>query len=255
MARADRGLSRFSLEGRVAVVTGGGRGLGRAIAGAFAEYGAALALVARSIDELERAAAEIGGQAFPADVSDPAAVERVAAAALKRFGRIDVLVNAAGTSPIYKRAEQIEPAEWDAILDVNLRGTFLCCRAVGRAMLERRSGAIVNLASIGAAAGLPRLAAYSASKAGVVALTRTLAVEWAPHGVRVNAIGPAFVRTEMTRGLYEHEGLRGAIVEQTPLGRFGEPDDVVGAALFLASDAARYVTGETIYVDGGWLAR
>lgn len=255
MAGGDRGLNRFSLEGRVAIVTGGGRGIGRAIAGAFAEAGARVALVARSADELERAAAEIGGHAYPADVSDPAAVDGAVAAVRERFERIDVLVNAAGISPVYKRAERIEPAEWDAILAVNLRGTFLCCRAVGPAMLERGAGAVVNITSVAAAAGMPRLAAYAASKAGVLSLTRTLALEWAAQGVRVNAVGPSFVRTEFTRGLYENDALRQMIVDQTPLGRFGEPDDVVGAALFLASDASRYVTGETIYVDGGWLAR
>jgi NAD(P)-dependent dehydrogenase (short-subunit alcohol dehydrogenase family) len=251
---------RLSLADRVALVTGASRGIGRAIAVTLAAAGADCALVARSRETLQAIADEIsalGRRAEPlaGDVADATAVERIVRETLARFGRIDVLVNAAGVSPIFKRAEEIEPTEWDAILATNLRGTFLCCRAVGRTMLERGSGSIVNLSSIGAQVGLARLAAYNASKAGVEALTRTLAIEWAPRRVRVNAIGPAFVRTEMTEGLYRHEGLHRAIVERTPLARFAVPEDLVGAALFLASDAAGFVTGTTLPVDGGWLAQ
>jgi len=251
---------RFSLAGRVALVTGASRGLGYAIAAAYADAGADLALVARDAERLERAATEIRSrgrrvETALADVSDAQQVEAVVNAFTDRFGGIDLLVNAAGISPIYKRAEEITTPDWDRIIATNLGGTFHCCQSVGRRMLARGAGVITNVTSVGAVVALPRLAAYCAAKAGVQALTKTLAIEWASRGVRVNAIGPSFMETDMTRGLKEHERFGPAITGATPLGRFGDPDDVVGAAIFLASDAARFVTGETIFVDGGWLAQ
>lgn len=243
---------------RVALVTGAGRGLGRAIAIGLAKSSATVILVARSADELSTVAEEIradGGnvQAITADVRRPEQVEAAVSSALASCGHLDVLVNAAGTSPFYKRSEQLDPAEWDLVLETNLRGTFLFCRAVGSHMLARRRGSIVNISSIAGTSGLARLAAYCASKAGVEGLTKALAVEWADRGVRVNAIAPAFFKTDLTHALLESEHAT-QLLARTPLGRFGEPHEVVSAALFLASDSATYVTGSTVLVDGGWHA-
>ncbi len=244
---------------RVAVVTGAGRGLGRAIAMGLAAEKTTVVLIARSPDELARTAGDVrtaGGIAHVvvADVREAAAVEAAVRAALELRGHIDVLVNAAGTSPFYKRSEHLEASEWDLVLETNLRGTFLFCRAVGSHMLARRQGCIVNISSVlGAATGLGRLAAYTASKAGVEGLTKALAVEWADRGVRVNAIAPAFFRTQLTEGLLATDRAKG-LLARTPLGRFGEPAEVVPAVLFLASEAASYVTGSTVFVDGGWQA-
>ncbi len=251
---------RFSLEGRTAVITGASRGIGRAIALGYARAGASLALVGRDSARLAPVVEEIvalGRTAVPiiADVSSPSDVTRLAAEADRALGPTDILVNNAGGSPIYRRAEATTDEDWEMVLGLNLDGTFRCCREFGRGMIARRSGRIVNVVSIGARVGLPRLAAYCAAKAGVEGLTRALAVEWAPHGVLVNALGPAFVETDLTRGLRENGRIRADLLAQTPLGRFAQPDEVVGAAIFLASEAASYLTGQTLYVDGGWTAR
>ncbi|MGH2458962.1 MAG: SDR family NAD(P)-dependent oxidoreductase [Chloroflexota bacterium] len=250
----------FSLAGRNAVVTGASRGIGRAIALGYARAGANLALVGRDASRLGPVVDEIaalGRQVAPivADVSIASDVARLAVEAEQALGPIDVLVNNAGGSPIYRRLEATSDEDWELVVGLNLDGTFRCCREFGRQMIARRSGRIVNLVSIGARVGLPRLAAYCAAKAGVEGLTRALAIEWAQYGVLVNALGPAFVETDLTRGLRENERLRAGLLAQTPLERFAQPDEIVGAAVFLASPAASYLTGQTIYVDGGWTAR
>ncbi len=181
-----------------------------------------------------------------------AEVDSAVAAVLERFGTIDILVNAAGTSPYYKGAEQLEPDEWDEVIRTNLRGVFLCCRAVGAHMLARGRGTIVNVSSVLATNAVPRLAAYSASKAGVEGLTRALAVEWAERGVRVNAVAPGFIHTAMTKGLLESERHSGGLRGRTPMRRFGDAESVAAAVLYLVSDEAAYVTGSTGSVDGGW---
>jgi NAD(P)-dependent dehydrogenase (short-subunit alcohol dehydrogenase family) len=245
----------FSLDGQVALVTGAGRGLGRAIALGLAGAGADLVLAARSADQLDAVAAEARAlgreaRAVPTDVADAASVEALFAG----VDRLDVLVNNAGISPYYRRAEQLAEAEWRRVLDVNLTGTFMCCRAAAARLAESK-GRVVNVVSVGARVGLPRLAAYCAAKAGVEALTRVLALEWAERGVRVNALGPGYLVTDMTEGLRSRPQMNDMLISNTPLGRLGAPDEVVGAALFLASEASSYVTGQTIYVDGGWTAR
>jgi NAD(P)-dependent dehydrogenase (short-subunit alcohol dehydrogenase family) len=250
----------FALDDRVAVVTGASRGIGRAVALGLSDAGAVTVLVGRNGDALAAVAAEIesaGGQALPipADVGIEHEVDAMAAAVVDRFGRIDILVNGAGISPVYRRAEAIDDAAWSDIIDTNLTGTFHVCRTVGRVMLRQRSGAIVNIGSIGGSVGLPRLAAYSASKGGVSALTRVLALEWAASGIRVNAVAPAFIATDLTQGLIDNAELNRSIIDQTPLGRIGRAEEVVGPVLFLASDAASYITGHTLLVDGGWTAR
>jgi NAD(P)-dependent dehydrogenase (short-subunit alcohol dehydrogenase family) len=241
-------------------VTGAGRGIGRAVSLALADAGAAVALAARSADQLAAVQAQIeasGGTAsvLPVDVTADGSPARLVGRVREMFGSIDVLVNAAGISPVFARSERLAIDDWDAMMRTNLRSAFLLCQAAGGVMLERRRGAIVNVASIGASVALPRLAAYCASKAGLVAVTRVLAVEWADRGVRVNAIAPAFVRTDMTAGILEHPSLGGEVVAQTPLGRVAEPEEIASAVVYLASDDAAYVTGQTLYVDGGWTAR
>lgn len=252
--------NRFSLSGRVALVTGGSRGIGRAIALGLAEAGADVAVVSRTLADLEVVVEEIQdlgrrGLAVDVDVSQGAEVERLTRRLLDAFGRVEILVNSAGISPVFTGGLKMSEADWRRILDVNLTGTFLVTRSVAQTMVEAGQGSIINLVSVGARVGLPRLAAYCASKAGVEAMTRVLALEWADHGVRVNAIGPAYVSTDMTAGLRAHPQLGPAILDQTPLGRFATPDDVVGAAVYLASEAASYVTGQTLFVDGGWLSQ
>ena len=245
----------FDLSGQVAIVTGAARGLGRALAVGLAAAGAKVALA--DILDLSHTLAQIedtGGEAIavPTDVRDKAQVENLVAETLERFGTVDILVNNAGINLIRPTLETTEE-EWDLVLDLNLKGVFLCCQAAGRVMLEKGAGAIVNVGSINSEFVFPNSAAYNVSKAGVLLLTKTLAHEWGPHGVRVNAICPGFMETpmlaEIQRGKEElAESRRGRI----PLRRFAAPEDLVGAVIFLASPAATYVTGHALYVDGGW---
>jgi NAD(P)-dependent dehydrogenase (short-subunit alcohol dehydrogenase family) len=252
--------SRFSVADKVALITGGSRGIGRALALGFADAGADVAVASRTLADLESVVRDVEalgrrGLATAADVAAEGDVQRMLDQVLETFGRVDVLVNNAGISPAFTRTLKLSPADWRRTVDVNLTGTFLVSQAVGQHMVAAESGSVISVASIGARVGLPRLAAYCAAKAGIEALTRVLALEWAEHGVRVNAIGPAFVATDMTAGLRDNAYLRQMLLDQTPLDYFATPDDMVGAALFLASDAARYITGQTIFLDGGWLAR
>jgi NAD(P)-dependent dehydrogenase (short-subunit alcohol dehydrogenase family) len=173
---------------------------------------------------------------------------------MDEFGRIDVLVNNSGISPIWKRAEDTDRDAWDRIIATNLTGTFLCSQAVGRVMIQQRSGRIINMTSVGGEVALPRLVAYCASKSGIIMLTKVLAAEWAGHNILVNAIGPAFVETDFTAGLRENERIYSDLKSKNLLQRFARPDEVVGAAIFLASDESSYITGQTIFIDGGWLA-
>jgi len=250
----------FDLTGQVALVTGGSRGLGRAMAEGLAEAGARVFIVARRrewLDETERAWAVRGlaCEALAADVSDPAQVEAVVGTVWERAGRIDILVNAHGVAWGAPSLEM--PLErWEWVLRTNLTGTFLTCQAVGRLMIRQGSGSIVNVASVTALVGSPEdvLAAvgYTASKGGIVALSRDLAVKWAPYGVRVNVVAPGFFETRLTRGVLERVGSR--LRSSIPMGRVGVPEDLKGVAVFLASPAARYVTGHVLVVDGGLTA-
>lgn len=251
-------LGPFSLRGRRALVSGGGRGIGRACALALALAGARVTVVSRTRAQLDETAAQIraqGGEAqvLAADLGRPAEVESLVEE-IYAAGELDILVNNAAISPIYKKAEEVALEEWEQILTVNLTGAFCLLQRVGGRMAARGSGAIVNLTSIGAVRALPRLSAYSATKAALDELTRTLAAEWAGSGVRVNAVAPAYIETEMTAGIQQHPRLRQQVIERTPLGRFGRPEEVAWAVVFLASDAASYITGHTLLVDGGWTA-
>ena len=252
----------FDLTGKVAVVTGGSRGLGFQMASALAEAGAALAITARKADELDRAAAQLRASghrvlAVPCDVSRSEQIDAAAVRMLEEYGRIDILVNNAGATwgaPVLEM-----PLDgWRKVMETNVTGTFLMTQAVGRSMIEAgRPGKVVNVASIaglvGADAGVMDAIGYSASKGAVIALTRDLAVKWAPHGITVNAIAPSFFPSKMTRWLIEHreDVLRSTI----PMGRLGGEDDLKGAVVFLASPASNFVTGHVLVVDGGATAR
>ena len=172
----------------------------------------------------------------------------------EEWGGWDGRVNCAGISPIFKRAEDVEEAEWRTVLDVNITGTFLCAQQAAGLMLERDGGSVVNISSIHGQVGMPRMAAYSASKGATDALTRTLALEWAKRGIRVNAVSPGYFETEMTEGLRSNDRWRSHLLERIPIGRFGVPTEVVSAVLYLASPASSYVTGSNLVVDGGWAA-
>src|SRR5262249_53793034 len=200
--------------------------------------------------------AAAGGKslAIPGDVSKAADVRRLIEETIATFGRLDILVNSAGISPYYKPAEATTEAEWDQVMGVNLKGVFLCCQAAGRVMIPQGSGRIINISSIAGRVALPRMIAYSSAKGAINQLTRVLAVEWAPHQILVNAIAPGYIETDLTRGLRENPKRLDGIIRQIPLGRLGQPTEVVGAAIYLASDAASYVTGTMLEVDGGWLA-
>ena len=245
------------LQGKVAVITGGALGIGRATARLFASEGATVAL--GDIDGLgaEKVAREIGENgrtalARPLDVGDAGQVNAFVAAVVAEYGRIDVMVANAGIAHSAPFLEHPE-AQWQRVLRVNLTGVFLTCQAAARQMVSQGGlGRIISIASINAFRGVENLVGYNAAKAGVVELTKTMAVELAHHGITVNAIAPAQIDTRLTRTLPEEARQRR--VDRIPLGRFGEPDDIAKAALFLASDDARYVTGHTLAVDGGYLA-
>jgi NAD(P)-dependent dehydrogenase (short-subunit alcohol dehydrogenase family) len=250
-------FSLFSLENRVAVVTGAASGLGRAIAVGLAAAGARVVAADLPGTELGALAAEIGEACtgVEADVAVRSQVEALAEQALAGSGRVDVLVNCAGIGGRGAAAEYPEEL-WERVLQVNLTGTFLCCQAFGRAMLGAGSGSIVNIASIGGLVGYAGSLGYQASKGGVVQMTRTLAVEWAGRGVRVNAIAPCPFETPVVARQREAEpDLYPAMLARIPIGRIGEPDEIVGPALFLASDASAMVTGHILVVDGGYTAQ
>ena len=250
----------FDLTGHVAIVTGGGRGLGRAIAAGLHRHGAQLVLCGRTEATLHAAAAELAANGGPdvlpvvADVSREADVLALRDAALQRFGAVHVLVNNAGINPVYAGIERTSLADWQHILDVNLTGTFLCCKHIGGIMAAAGRGSIITISSVAGHVGLRRSVPYCATKGGVELLTKALALDWAPKGVRVNCIAPGYFETDLTAGMRENDAMATRLLAQTPAGRFGTDSDIVGAAVFLASPASAYVTGQSLLVDGGYTA-
>lgn len=248
----------FSLAGRKALVTGGSRGLGRAIALALAAAGAQVAVTARRREALEETLAQLhaqGGQhvGLAQDVSRTGAAESGVAEAREALGGLDILINNAGIEEV-RASEAVDEALWDRIVDTNLKGAFFMAQAAARHMADSGGGAIVNLCSLTSFVGVPTAVPYGASKTGLLGMTRALATEWAGRSIRVNAIAPGYFRTAMTEGFYADAQWEARMLDRIPQGRFGRDADVGGAVVFLCSDAAAYVTGHCIPVDGGYLA-
>ncbi|MGH8057540.1 MAG: SDR family NAD(P)-dependent oxidoreductase [Candidatus Entotheonellia bacterium] len=245
-----------ALQDKVAIVTGGGTGIGRVIAREMAKVGAHVVVASRNPDHINPAADELralGRQALAVsmDVRVPDQVDGLVSATMERFGRIDILVNNHGAlfqCPV----EELSPGGWNAIIGINLTGVFLCSRAVGKVMIQQQGGKIINIVSIAGLHGSPMTAPYGAAKAGVINFTKSLAMEWAKHHIYVNAVAPGPILTESGRDrLWSSPELQEQVQGQIPLGRYGEPEEIANAVIFLASDGASYITGETLYVDGG----
>jgi NAD(P)-dependent dehydrogenase (short-subunit alcohol dehydrogenase family) len=247
-------------DGAVAWVTGASRGIGRACAERLAEAGMRVLLQARdraALQEVCRGICDSGGEAeiFVRSVTDNGFATEAVEKAMATWGRLDVLVNAAGTSPVMRRSERLSADDWDLILRTNLTGAFQGAQAAGEHMVNKQSGAIVNVSSVHGRLAAPGLAAYAASKGGLDVMTRTLAVEWAPHGVRVNAVAAGYVDTALTAGLLNSEHHSERLRSMIPMGRFGTAREVADAVAFLCSPTASYITGSILFIDGGWSAQ
>lgn len=246
----------FSLQGRIALVIGGTSGIGKAIARGYLQSGATVVIAGRNPDKLAAALAELAGHGtvsgYQADVGTEDGLRGLVGIVLAQLGHIDILVNCQGVT-VLKPAEDFSRADWAHIMGTDLQSVFFACTEVGRHMLGRGRGAIINIASLASHRGWPRSALYAIAKAGVYSLTQTLGAEWAARGVRVNAISPGFFMTELNRDKMAPER-KALALARTPAGRFGEVDELVGAAIYLASDAAGFMTGQSIAVDGGFLA-
>lgn len=252
-------LEKFSLKGKSGIVTGGGSGIGKAISTAVVQAGAEIVMVGRNKERLEKTARELreyGGPVIPlpADVSNMEDIKRIVDCALKEFGKIDFLFNNAG---VIRRApsEEYTEKDWDEVIQINLKGPFFLAQAVAKVMIsQKRKGKIINTSSLIAVQGGKRVPAYAASKGGLAQVTKTMANDWAKYNILVNAIGPGWVKTELTEPLRQDKERYSEILGRIPLGRWAEPEDLMGTAVFLASDASDYITGQTIFVDGGWLS-
>jgi len=251
-------LDKYNLKDKVAIVTGASSGLGKGMSLALSEAGANLVLVSRRLQLLQEVAKLTSKKdqkcfCFSADVSKKEQVEHTVDEVVKIFGKIDILVNVAG---INRRnlLENFSEEDWNAVIDINLKGTFLFSQVVGKVMIKQNKGKIINIASMTSVIGGKNIPAYSASKGGVVQLTKAFAVAWAKYNINVNAIGPGWFKTPMTKSLYEDKDKNSQILSRIPMKRWGEPADLAGTVVFLASEASDYITGATIYVDGGYLA-
>lgn len=248
-------MNRFDLSNKTAIVTGAGRGIGKALAVGIAEAGAKVAVVARTasdLDEVVREIEQMGGSAYPiaADLTEPGTAAEVVAKTLEAFGSLHILVNNAGMN-IRKKAHEVSEEEWDRVVDLNLKATFQLSQAAGKVMCEQKYGRIINIASVAGIVALRTGVAYGSSKAGVIQMTRILALEWSKFGVNVNAIAPWYFRTPLTEGVLSDETFLQEVLQRTPSGRIGDVEDLVGPTIFLASDAAAYISGQTLAVDGG----
>lgn len=251
-------FSEYDLKGKVAIVTGAGRGMGYHIALALAKYGADLVVCSRTLSELERLREEI--EKFSRriliqqmDVTKIPEVHAMVEQSMEAFGHIDILVNNAGVN-ITQWAVDVTEEAWDKVVDTNLKALFFCAQAVGKVMIKQKKGKIINISSQTGTIAIPQRAAYCSSKGGVNQLTKLLAIEWAQYNINVNAIAPTFIETPFTKPMFEKEGFREYVLENIPLGRVGKPEDVTGAVIYLASEASNMVTGHILLVDGGWTA-
>ncbi|MEM7025069.1 MAG: glucose 1-dehydrogenase [Pseudomonadota bacterium] len=251
----ESSVADFALTGRKALVTGASRGIGEALAVGLARSGADVAICAREIGSLQRAgeaieAAGCNAVRFALDVGSVDDIEPAIGQAADELGGLDILVNNAGVEQVSPSLE-VDEALWDRIVDVNLKGAFFCAQAAARRM---NCGSIVNVCSLTSGIGVPTAVPYGSSKSGLLGMTRALAAEWASKGIRVNGIGPGYFRTELTEVFYQDEAWAEAMLAKIPAGRFGALEDLVGATVFLCSDASRYVTGQLLYIDGGYMA-
>lgn len=249
----------FSLKNKTVILTGATKGLGYAMSKNLAGAGANLVIVSRSSEDCARVAGEmesLGVKALPCscDISDAASIENLVQKSLETFGKIDVLVNNAGTS-VTKAAEDLSLEDWDMVFNTNLRGVFLLSQTVGKQMIRQKGGRIINIASALGLVGNKGTLPYTSGKGGLIQFTRALAIEWARHNILVNAIAPGYVITDMNRGTLEDERVSGALLSKIPLKRFGQADEIAAAVVFMASDAASYMTGSVLTMDGGWTAQ
>ncbi|WNC12385.1 glucose 1-dehydrogenase [Brevibacillus brevis] len=248
-------MTRFDLSGKTAIVTGAGRGIGKALALGLAEAGAQVAVVARTETDLHEIVETIeanGGKAhaIAADLTEAEAADKVVSQTVEALGGLHILVNNAGMN-LRKKAHEVTEEDWDRVVDLNLKATFFMSQAAGKIMCEQLYGRIVNIASVAGQVAMRTGVAYGSSKAGVIQMTRVLALEWSKFGVNINAIAPWYFRTPLTEALLSDEAYLQEILQRTPSGRIGDVEDLVGPAIFLSSDAAAYITGQTIAVDGG----
>lgn len=251
-------MELFNLKGKTALVTGGGRGLGKTIALSLAEAGANVSVVSRTEKELKEVAKEINDFSVKSyykalDVTDKDSISSYVEELIEQEGRIDILVNAAGGNRRVPLLD-VNEEDWEFVMNLNLKSVLFCSQSVIPYMQQQQSGKIINIASLSSEIGLPNMPLYGASKGGVSQLTKSLALDFAGDGIAVNAIGPGYFQTKMTESLFKDEGKVEWMKNRIPMGRTGETDDIKGASIFLASEAANYITGQTIYVDGGWLS-
>jgi dehydrogenase/reductase SDR family member 4 len=250
-------VANFSLEGKVAIVTGGSRGIGRSIAVALAEAGASVAVAARKPESLEEAVAAVNatgnkGIGVATNVRDMDALQNLVDETKKQLGRVDILVNNAGTNPVFGPVQNIDERAWDAIMNTNLRSPFFLSKLVREAINEHgEGGAIINVSSTGGIRASAGLGGYSVSKAGIIMLTQVCAQQWGTDGIRVNCIAPGLIKTEFSRALWESPDILAGATERSALRRVGMPDEMAGAVVYFASDASSYVTGQTLVLDGG----
>lgn len=248
----------FRLEGKIALVTGSAQGLGKEIALSLAQNGCSLVLADIVYpEETAKQIEKIGSRSISvkADISDEAEVKNMVEKAISEYKKVDILVNNAGISQLsYTATEDLPIGEWDKIIAVNLRGTFICCKHVGKQMIGSGGGSIINISTTAGVTGVPRAPAYCASKAGVILLTKSLALEWVKYKIRVNAIAPHYIETELTKDLRASEKVYDGLVRQIPMRRFAKPEEIIGTVLLLSSSASSYITGAVIVVDGGFLA-
>jgi len=251
-------FSEFDLSGKVAIVTGAGRGMGYHMALALAKYGADLVICSRTLSELEKVREQIekiGRRVLiqQMDICNISEIQAMVEESVKAFGHLDILVNNAGVN-VPQWAVDVTEDAWDKIMDTNLKGLFFCAQEVGKVMIRQKIGKIINVSSQSGSVGLLQRTAYCSSKGGVNLLTKVLAIEWGKHNIQVNAIAPTFIETPLTKPMFENKDFRQYVLENIPLGRVGKPQDVIGAIIYLASEASNLVTGHILLIDGGWTA-